>query len=147
MPSTRITSAPSAAEMSTSTETAVVTGPNVRKLTGTDVEFCTAKIAITIENASARKTVSCDTALCDGFGGWASRPACRGAVARELLRLTLVWRTWIVNTAQDAAVHQVSRGLFNFAIALFATSHRVSFLGAHLSACKSESKVTRVSLT
>jgi hypothetical protein len=33
-----------------------------------------------------------------------------------------------VNAAQDAAVHQVSRGLFNFTITFFATRHEVASL-------------------
>jgi len=37
--------------------------------------------------------------------------------------LPLVRRTRIVNAAQDASIHQVSRGLFNFTITFFAARH------------------------
>jgi len=53
--------APSAAEIKTSTDTGTGSARNSRKDTGTGVGFWTAKIAMTIENASARKTISCDT--------------------------------------------------------------------------------------
>ena len=106
-------SAPNAAEIRTRTETATVSGPKVRNVTATGAEFWTANKAITIENASARKTMTCDTnasqkTLADGFRRWPGRTSDRGAVPRQFLRLPLVRRPWIVNAAQDAAIHQVA---------------------------------------
>jgi hypothetical protein len=42
------------------------------------------------------------------------------------LRLALVRRPWIVNAAQDATIHQVSRWLFNFTITFFAARHEIA---------------------
>ena len=128
MPSSTITAAPSAAESRTSTETATESEWNVRKETATAVVFWTANTAIKIENNSARKTMTCDTRLSlvtSGyrFGGSTCRTPRRCAVPRQLLRLPLVRRPWVVDAAQDASIHEVSRWLFNFTIAFFATRH------------------------
>jgi hypothetical protein len=66
-------------------------------------------------------------ALLNRFGGRWSGATSSGAIPRQLLRLPLVGRPRVVNAAQDAAVDQVSRGLFNFAIAFFAAGHRGRF--------------------
>ena len=63
MPSNTIAAAPSATEISTSTEAATGGEWNVKNDTSTGAVFETAKTAMTIENASARKTISCDTGL------------------------------------------------------------------------------------
>lgn len=60
------------------------------------------------------------------FGRRASGPSCRGTIARQLLGLSLVWRTRVVNATQDASVDQVTRGLINLPITFFATSHLLS---------------------
>ena len=49
----------------------------------------------------------------------------RGAIPRQLLRLPLVRRSRIVNTAQDTAIHQVPRRLVNFTITFLTTRHSV----------------------
>ena len=59
----------------------------------------------------------------DRFWRRSHRSPHRRAIARQLLRLPLVWRPRIVNAAQDASIHQVSRGLFNFTVTFFAARH------------------------
>jgi hypothetical protein len=52
--------------------------------------------------------------MCSSYSGGrfsrrrAGRASQRCPIARQLLRLPLVRWTWIVNAAQDAAIHQVA---------------------------------------
>jgi hypothetical protein len=70
--------------------------------------FWTAKIAITTENASARTTITWDTRLGGHLGCRPGRAPRRRSIARQFLRLPLVWRAWVVDTAQNTSVHQMS---------------------------------------
>src|ERR1051326_953949 len=96
--------------------------------------FCTAKIAMMIENTSARKTMNCDTVstsekreLASDLGRWPRRAARRRPIPRQLLRLSLVRRPWIVDAAQNTSVHQVSGRLFHLPITFFTTRHMGHF--------------------